>query len=331
MSRTKSWILRAVAAAAAIALSQPAGADQGCALKQTASLPMHLVGNRVVVDAQADDSPVSFVIDTGATYSLIGRALAARLNLGVRARGGESYGVTGAATTYVATVPSLRLGQLVARNQPFFVDGNLGDGQDGGPGGIFGADFLGMYDFEFDLAAGKFNLYLHDHCPDKVVYWDNEYFKLPFGTGGGRTPRINISVSVDGHPLRGILDTGAYHTAVRLATARAKLDYDETKGGDDPTVTITGVASTANIVGHRHRFASLEFGPITLRNPALDVIPMDFGKGGAPEIGSHINDMRADQPEIIVGMDVISKLHLYVDYADSAIYFTLAQPPKAAN
>jgi hypothetical protein len=39
--------------------------------------------------------------------------------------------------------------------------------------------------------------------------------------------------------------------------------------------------------------------------------------------------MRADQPEVIVGMDVISKLHLYVDYADSALYFTLAQPPHA--
>jgi predicted aspartyl protease len=330
MSRTKSRILGALLAIAAIAFSQSAPADQACALKQVASLPMHYVNREILVDVETNDTPSSFMVDTGADYSLIGRALAARLNLGIRTTGGATYGVAGAAQTYVATVPALRLGKMIARNQPFFVDSNLGDGRDNRPAGIFGADFLGMYDFEVDLIGEKFNLYLHDHCPDQVVYWDNEYFKLPFSRGEGRTPRIDISVSVDGHPLRGMLDTGAYRTAIRLASARSKLNYSEATAGD-PTVTISGVGSTAEIVGHTHRFTSLEFGPITLRNPSIDVLPMDFGKGGAAPTGSHINSMRTEQPEIIVGMDVISKLHLYVDYADSALYFTLAQTPKAAN
>src|ERR1700760_682697 len=91
MSRTMSRILRALLAAAATILSQPARADQDCALKQVASLPMHYVNNKILVDVETDDIPVSFIIDTGATYSLIGRGLASRLKLGVRARGGESY------------------------------------------------------------------------------------------------------------------------------------------------------------------------------------------------------------------------------------------------
>jgi predicted aspartyl protease len=330
MSRTKSRILRALLATAAITIGRPSLAEQGCSLKQAASLPMHYVNNQILVDFQADDASVSFLVDTGAEYSEIGRALAARLNLPVLAQRGASYGATGATQLYAATVHTLRLGQMVAHNQPFFIDDNFGDGQDRRPAGIFGADFLGMYDFEIDFAAAKFNLYLRDHCPDRVVYWDNEFFKIPFSPGELQTPRINISVSVDGHLLRGILDTGAYNTAMRLATARAKLGYDETTTSD-PTVAISGAASTAHVVAHRHRFSSLEFGPITLRNPLIDVVPIDFGKGGAAVTGSHINSMRADQPEIIVGMDVISKLHLYVDYADSALYFTLAQPPHTSN
>jgi hypothetical protein len=124
------------------------------------------------------------------------------------------------------------------------------------------------------------------------------------------------------------LDTGATNTTVRLATARAKLDYDETTT-NDPAVKFGGAVSTARLTGYMHRFSTLEFGPITLRNPLMLVAPIDFAKHAA---GSLADIAREHQPEIIVGMDVISKLHLYVDYADSALYFTLAQPPQhAAN
>lgn len=330
MSRTKSTILRALLICAAAILGWPALADPGCALKQVASMPMRYVNREILVDFTVDDAPVSFLVDTGAAASVIGSKLASRLKLPVKTLPGAMYGVTGASELHAATVPTLKLGLMVGHNQNFFVDDNFGDGQDRRPAGIFGADYLGAYDFEIDFGAGKFNLYLHDHCPDRVVYWDSEYFKLSFSPGENRTPSVKIPVSVDGHPLRGILDTGAFNTTMRLATARSKLNYDEKTAGD-PTLTFGGGASSARMVAYEHRFSTLEFGPITLRNPLIDVAPIDFGKGGAAATGSHINDMRVDQPEIIVGMDVISKLHLYVDYADSAIYFTLAQQPKAAH
>jgi predicted aspartyl protease len=323
MSRTTNRILRALLICAA---ARPALADGGCSLKQIASVPLRFVNNEILVVLTVDNAPVSFLVDTGAGFSLIGRGLATRLNLPVRSQPGTMYGVTGAVENNVATVRSLQLGRMVGQNQNFFVDSNFGDGQDGRPAGVLGADFLGSYDFEIDLVGGKFSLYLHDHCPDRVVYWDKEYFKIPFTHGDGRVPRIDIPVSVDGQPLRGVLDTGANHTLMRLSVARAKLTYDETAAGD-PSFAVRGAGSLARLVGYQHRFSSLEFGPITLRNPLIDLAPVDIAKSGSPDLGSHINSMRADQPEIWVGMDVIAKLHLYVDYADSALYFTLAQPP----
>jgi len=325
MSRTTNRILRALLICAAAA-SPPAVADEGCSLKQVASVPARFVNNEILVDLTVDDAPVSFMVDTGAGTSLIGQGLAARLKLPVRNRPGAVYGVTGAVANNFATVQSLQLGRMVAHNQDFFVDSNFGDGQNGRPAGILGADFLSSYDFEIDLASRKFNLYLHDHCPDRVVYWDKEYFKIPFTHGDGSIPRIDISVSVDGQPLHGVVDTGAFHTLMRLAAARKRLNYDETTAGD-PSFQFGGVGSMVRLMGYKHRFSSLEFGPITLRNPLIDVAPVDMGKGALADSGSHINSMRADQPDIWVGMDVISKLHLYVDYADSALYFTLAQPP----
>jgi predicted aspartyl protease len=323
MSRTTNWILCALLICAA---APPALADGGCSLKQVASLPARFVNNEILVDVTVDDAPVSFVVDTGAETSLIGQGLATRLNLPVRSRPGDMYGLTGAVENNVATVHALQLGSMVAHNQNFFVDPHFGNGQDGRPAGILGADFLGSYDFEIDLAAGKFSLYLQDHCPDRVVYWDKEYFKIPFTHGESRIPQIDISVSVDGQPLRGRLDTGANRTLMRLAVARVKLNYDETTAGD-PSFQVGGVGSLVRLKGYKHRFASLEFGPITLRNPPIDLAPVDMGKGGPADGASHINSLRADQPDIWIGMDVISKLHLYVDYADSALYFTLAQPP----
>jgi predicted aspartyl protease len=313
----------------AAAVSRPALADEGCSLKQVASIPARFEHNQILVDLTVDDVPVSFLVDTGAGTSVIGGGLAARLKLPVRNQPGDLYGVTGAVDNNVATLHSLQLGRMVAHNEAFFVDPNFGDGQDGRPAGILGADFLGNYDFEIDLASRKFNLYVHDHCPDRVVYWDKEYFKIPFTHGDSRIPRIDISVSVDGQPLRGVVDTGASHTLMRLAVAHGKLNYDVATAGD-PSFAISGAGSVVRLTAYRHRFSSLEFGPITLRNPVIDVAPVDIGKSALADSGSHINSMRAYQPDIWVGMDVISKLHLYVDYADSALYFTLAQPSPAA-
>jgi hypothetical protein len=218
---------------------------------------------------------------------------------------------------------------MTAHSQPFFVDQNFGDGQDGRMAGIFGADFLSNYGIEIDLPDQKVNLYAADHCPDRVVYWASEYFKMPFDRGDRPVPKIKIAVALDGHPLHGILDTGASSTALRLGTARSVFGYDETQAGDQ-TYPMSGAAARKVLTAYRHQFASLEFGAITLRNPIIAIAPLDAAKTSAPDVGSHINTRKLDQAEIYVGMDVISKLRMFIDYRESALYFTLAKPPAAA-
>jgi len=319
-----------VLSACVLALSMcRAAAAEDCALKQVASLPVHYENHQMLVEIAVDDIPVNFLIDTGAEYSEIGQALAARLQLPVKNIAGTSYGVGGAADIMMTTVPTLQMGRMTAHGQPFFVDQNFGDVQDGRLAGIFGADFLSNYGIEIDLPDQKVNLYAQDHCPDRVVYWDSEYFKMPFDRGDRPVPKIKIAVALDGHPLHGILDTGASNTTLRLGTARSVFGYDETQAGDK-TYPMSGAAARTVLTAYRHQFASLEFGAITLRNPTISIAPIDAAKTSAPEVGTHINTRKLEQPEIYVGMDVISKLRMFIDYRASALYFTLAKPPAAA-
>jgi predicted aspartyl protease len=322
-------IIRVLSAYALAASMCHAAAADDCALKQVASLPVHFENHQMLVEIAVDDIPVNFLIDTGAEYSEIGQALAARLQLPVKNIAGTSYGVGGAADIMMTTVPTLQMGRMTAHGQPFFVDQNFGDGQDGRMAGIFGADFLSNYGIEIDLPDQKVNLYAADHCPGRVVYWDSEYFKMPFDRGDRPVPKIKITVALDGHQLHGILDTGAGNTALRLGTARSVFGYDETQAGDQ-TYPMSGAAVRRVLTAYRHQFASLEFGAITLRNPMIAIAPFDAAKTSAPEVGSHINTRKLDQPEIYVGMDVISKLRMFIDYRESALYFTLAKPPAAA-
>ena len=157
--------------ALALGVCRGGAAAEDCKLNQVASLPVHYVHNQIWVEIAVDDTPVNFIVDTGAQYSEISRALAARLHLPVKTVPGAANGVTGSSELNAATIPTLQMGRMTAHNEPFFVDANFGDGSDGGPTGLFGADFLSNYGIEIDLADQKFNLYARDYCPDHVVYW----------------------------------------------------------------------------------------------------------------------------------------------------------------
>ena len=45
--------------------------------------------------------------------------------------------------------------------------------------GVLGGDFFGRFNLEYNLKAGKLNLFSPDHCPGQVVYWANQYVAMP--------------------------------------------------------------------------------------------------------------------------------------------------------
>lgn len=314
---------RAAAVLALLLAGLESARAESCQLKQFASIPAEFRGNRIFIDVSINDQPTKLVVDTGAGFSVIGAAFAERLGLPMAETGTTGYGLTGRGLNGAAKVAALKLGNAVSRDAAFGLARFGDDGKDGGAVGLFAADYMANYDVEFDPAGGRLKLFSQDHCTGKVVYWDKEYFRLP----ASLTPdkRLMVDLRINDKPLRGLIDTGAGSNVLRLAVARRLFDVDpEAEGLKHHSAE--GIDAT-KVDMFPHVFDSLSFGDITLRNTSVQVLDMDSGKG-ASNVGSHISGLR-DQEDVIIGMALLSKLHIFIAYSEPAVYFTMAEPPKA--
>jgi predicted aspartyl protease len=192
----------------------------------------------------------------------------------------------------VTDVSEFGLGRLKSPNTPFMVlnEAAISDG-------LLGADFLYYFDLDFDFAKAKLNLISPDHCKGKVVYWSKgDYGVVPFEYDTQR--KIALSVVLDGKKLNAVLDTGASVTVMSLETAASLFDWDEddiVKGRQKPV------------------FASMAFGSVVISHPAITLV----SDKESVLLGSR-------QPKMIIGMDVLRRLHLYISYKEKMIYVTPA-------
>ncbi|MEI9987968.1 MAG: retroviral-like aspartic protease family protein [Aliidongia sp.] len=287
-------------------------------LKEFASVPTNFADSHIVVDASVDDETAKFLVDTGAGSSMLDSAFVARRNLPVIETGTLGHGLTGRGLSGLTRVDSLRIGKAVSRNSAFAIGHIGGDGRNGQPVGLFAADYLANYDVEIDSAAGRLNLFSQDHCPGEVVYWAKEYFRLPVSLTPDK--RLDVQIEIDGKTLRGMIDTGAGATLMRLAVARRLFGIDPDAAGV-PHGLITG-ADAAKLDAFPHVFKSLSFGGITLHNTTVIVANVDSGNAGTRGIA---ND---EQEDVIIGMPLLRQLHLFIAYSEPALYFTVAEPTR---
>jgi predicted aspartyl protease len=292
-----------------------------CQLKQFASIPAAFTaGGRIVVDVSLDNDPVKMLIDTGASINMLGQAFVEQRGLQVVESRGSVYGLTGKELHQLARISQLKLGNAVARD-PVFVVGDLGsEGSNGGPVGLFGTDYLAQFDVEIDPAGGFIKLFSPDHCPGSVVYWTNDYFRIPVHLTADH--HLEVQIMVDGKELKAMIDTGAPMTTMRLAAARDVFGIESASPGGPAPGQISGVEGV-KIEAFRHKFQSLTFGDITLHDTQMVIADIDMGKGGY-SLGTRITGNHT-QPDVIIGMSLLRQLHLFIAYSEPAIYFTVAE------
>jgi predicted aspartyl protease len=314
---------RAAAVLAALLAGLESARAETCQLKEFASVPADFRGSHILIDVSINDQPARLVVDTGAGVSMLDPAFVARLGLPIIETGTLGYGLTGRGLSGATRVAALKLGNAVSRSAAFVIAHIGGDGHDGAPVGLFAADYLFNYDVEIDPAAGRLKLFAQDHCPGKVVYWAKEYFRLPVSLTPDK--RLDVDLAIDGRTLRGMIDTGANATSLRLAVARRLFDFDPAAAGLKHGKAIGADATPIDVFPHV--FDSLAFGGITLRNTTVQILDMDSGRG-ASNAGSHIGG-RVEQEDAIIGMSLLRKLHVFIAYGEPAFYFTLPEPAKA--
>jgi hypothetical protein len=278
-------------------------------------------------------TPRYFSVGTAVPMSTITPALATELDL-VR----EHFSVTmintaGRDTNRTATVPEFSIGNLKGTSERFLVapDPPEEAAANGAPGprraGTLGADFLRAYDVDLDFAAGKMRLISRDHCEGQILFWKSELMtKVPMSVTDDN--KIFFPMTLDGHEVDTILATGVPVTSINLRVAKTLYDVGNDSAGNEPAGRLNDTPLYA------HRFGSLAAGGLGINNPRIVLLP-DLIR----EDAAHLHPLRSTHrltlhdphlPDLLLGMSTLKQLHLYIAYAERALYISpaAAQPPQ---
>jgi len=142
-------------------------------LQQLASIPLtRLPGADVLlVPVSINDQPRQLLLDTGGAFTQLSEATAKDLGLPVMESGVQLFDVNGNESHHRTRVRQFHMGNLNARNIEFaLTPESFGDNI----AGLISLDLFTAYDMDIDFAAAKLGYFSPDHCPGKVVYWDED-------------------------------------------------------------------------------------------------------------------------------------------------------------
>ncbi len=301
-------------------------------MQGAAELHVVLKNHRVLIPSQINGKDVFFILDTGASSSLLSPVSANRLAVPAHsAWGAHIYGVGGEAQLMYAQLNDLKLGQFDKGSQQILVAG--GDyGDRDGVVGVIGYDAFAKWDLEFDLAHGIVRILKSSGCQDnQMVYWGAAYSQAPLRPRGEDNHTF-VNVELNGAVVEAIMDTGAFASTVTLAGAqRAGL------GPRSPGVEASGMmrgvgeAETPRWVGV---FKSFKLGDETIGNARIGMADM-FVRDQVMQTGSSI-PRYIDMPGMLIGADffqahrvLISRTHemVYFSYNGGPVFET--RPPEA--
>lgn len=292
----------------AAALPHAARADDGksCKLAGLGTLKVLMEGPRASIPVKINGSETRLWLDSGAFFNFMSAAQAAEFKLPKEPLP-DGFFVTGIGGSYVpslATVSDFELAGAKLHKMQFVVGGS-----DAG-NGFLGANLLGVFDTEFDLAKGAVRLFHAKGCQGaNLAYWGagmavGQIRKT--SPGEDHDYHIYGEVMVNGHRLTAMFDTGAPDSALNLEGAR-KAGIDLKAPGVISSEKVGGVGKQLRrtwIV----RMQSIDLGGETIQNSPIRVIDDDSA-------GLSHEDM-------IIGMDFFLSHHVLVSPSTNTIFLT---------
>jgi hypothetical protein len=300
-----------------VATGVPAMADSVCALHEDASLPADFSNGDIRVDVGVNGAMVKFKIGTGSNITQISKRLMRRLGLSIEIGNLQVVGVAETEAPDVVDISDFKIGEMEAHTERFILTNEGGDGTDGNFAGVLGQDFLDSYDIELDPTENRVNLFRPIRCAGQVVYWWDEHFELPLTLERYRTPIVQVTL--DGKAFDAYVDTGASKSRMEIDVAQQQLGVP----GDIkvPRGRSGEPASSRPL----YTFKELVFGPITLRNPRLELQNYD---DIAVATGTHARRALARDTPLVIGMDILGRFHTIISRGNGKIYFTLPTERK---
>jgi predicted aspartyl protease len=307
---------------------------QDCApLKMAASIQMKPIhgGTAMLVPIMIEGTQRHLLFDTGGYMSQITSVVADQLKLERRQSSLQLFDVSGNKSDQFVIAKQIEIGGMRASNLPFMVinpDSNLGKG-DEPYDGILSSDFLFKYDIEVDYGSNKLNYFLPDHCEGKVIYWPHDAVGVVPVTVFDN--QIKATVELDGKKIDAIVDTGAYRTTISMATAKYRFGLTPESPGVEREGAING---DETLQAYTYRFSKLSFGDIAAANIKITLLPDKVNSKNRPEFQTEWRAKRVDEDlkltPMLIGMDLLKRLHIYMAFKERRLYVTPLGPAQKA-
>jgi len=247
-------------------------------------LPFHLSsGYLIQVEGRiGTQSNLKFILDTGATISIVDQKIADKLKLDGR-RPAQSFNFDRKLEWDLATLPELQFGPVHSTNIAVFI-GRLAEYSEFAKtaNAIIGMDLLKFSNFSIDFYTRKITF--HPPMQKVSVVPGDPFLQCP-----------RLEVQVQGHPVRLIVDTGLAGIVLYEERLRKRI----------PGLRTTGHLADATMGGRVHgkqvTIPDVVFGK-TNRNVAVLLVPSP-----APEILAEIDG--------IIGIAALQAHHISFDFA----------------
>nr|WP_241018876.1 retroviral-like aspartic protease family protein [Paraburkholderia sp. Tr-20389] len=258
------------------------------------------------VAVDINDSQRLLGVDTSAERTILSADTADALNLPADTSKAENLVNVGERMkpVYPRVVASLKLGPAEWSNLTVpTVESLLPSPHTPTPvAGVLGANILSRYDVELDFPAGTMTLYSAQNCAGRFAPWHGDY--QAYSPEYTKRHRFIVSVALNGHPMRAVLDTGATHSLVSRAAA-LDAGVDEAELARDRTVSGTGL--NGNSIGvHIHRFEQFRVGSRAYDNIVLEV--------GDTQLST----------DMLLGMDFMKWRRVWLSYSTGWVFTQLA-------
>jgi predicted aspartyl protease len=307
----------------------PVRAESCPPLQLVNQIPMVPVndGARMLVPVTINGADKFMILDTGASASSITHALAEELGLSVQriSQSSALYDVSGNVSRETATVAHFKFGQQEMRDVPFRIWPNPELGKiDPRLAGVISRDQLFQYDLDIDFANGVLKLFSPEHCAGNVLYWKAAAVAVEeFDTKG---EHINIAATLDGQKLNAIIDSGSVSSILRADAARELFGLTAGSPGMSLSAALT---ADPQYPVYQHQFAKLEFNGVAVSNPVIAIWPNIIGRDADRSYQSTGNraaprNVHARVSRLIIGMDILKKLHTYFAFREGRMYISEA-------
>lgn len=261
-----SWLLLLPAARAA------------CMVDNKATVPLVVVGGAITVAVEVNGITATFILDTGAQRSMVTEVAVRRLGLARDAWIGTTMsGVGGIESRPNADPRSLTLGGIPLVRRTLAHDTSLTVGviprtQVGKLliDGLLGRDFLSLFDLDVDVPGLRLTLYQVHDCVGRFLPWQGGYAAVPVTLPAENA--LVVPVTVDGTPLRALLDSGASASLIG-APGLFRLGLQRANFADDPTEQVGGLGPRV-VTMRQHRFRSLRVGGQSIDSPIIWTAPI---------------------------------------------------------